>query len=158
MKWKDVGEAEQKIIGDIKQLDDELFEHLNKVLGESIHASSMLHFVVPEILLSNTKKPQKLWIDLNKKKRRDWKPKDHEVFGHLDLWIRKWISEAFDGIMCREELLYVWDILFMHSWGKDIFVRISLLFLGMIKPWLMKATNHKECHTGGANKTVYEGH
>ena len=123
MKWSEVGEAAQKVVEELSKLDSELYEHLKKILDESIHASAMLHFVVPEILLSNTKKSQKLWNDLNKKKRRDWKGKDHDAFGKLDLWIRKWISEAFVGIMCREELLYVWDILFMHDWKKDIFVQ-----------------------------------
>eukprot|EP00090_Calanus_glacialis_P009715 TRINITY_DN18105_c0_g1_i1.p1 TRINITY_DN18105_c0_g1~~TRINITY_DN18105_c0_g1_i1.p1 ORF type:complete len:655 (+),score=221.26 TRINITY_DN18105_c0_g1_i1:2-1966(+) len=145
LKWSDVNEAAQKVVGELKQLDTELYDHLKKVLDESIHATSMLHFVVPEVLLSNTKKSQKMWSDLNKKKKKEWKPKDHDPFGKLDLWIRKWISEAFAGIMCREELLYVWDILFMHNWKMDIFVTMSLLFLGMIKPWLMKAENNKQC-------------
>ena len=77
----------------------------------------------------------------------EWKPKDHEHFGKLDLWIRKWISEAFVGIISHEELLYIYDILFMHHWKPDIFVTLSLLFLGMLKPWLMRTTTNKETVT-----------
>merc|ERR1712227_635346 len=77
----------------------------------------------------------------------EWKPKDHDHFGKLELWIRKWVSEAFVGIISHEELLYIYDILFMHQWRPEIFVKLSLLFLGMLKPWIMRTTNFKEAVT-----------
>ena len=45
-------------------------------------------YVVPEILVAHhPNKSQKTWADLIKKKKNDWKPKDHELFGKLDLWV-----------------------------------------------------------------------
>merc|ERR1712037_673486 len=64
-----------------------------------------------------------------------------------DLWLRKWISEAFVGILSGDTLLYVWDVIFMYNWSKDIFVRLCLSFLGLLRPWLLKATNHAEVVT-----------
>jgi hypothetical protein len=29
------------------------------------------------------------WNELKKKKKTEWKPKDHELFGKLNLWVRK---------------------------------------------------------------------
>ena len=31
---------------------------------------------------------------------------------------RKWISEAFVGILSGDTLLYVWDVIFMYNWSK----------------------------------------
>ena len=144
LRWGEVAQAAKEVVSQLESLDEELYNHLVKVLDEGIHATSMMHNVVPEILVSNPDKSKKIWNDLKKKKKRDWKPKDHEYFGKLDLWIRKWISEAFVGIISHEELLYIYDILFMHHWKPDIFVTLSLMFLGMLKPWLMRTTTHKE--------------
>ena len=45
--------------------------------------------VVPEILLArNPEKSRKTWKTLCKKKKSSWNPKDHELFGKLDLWLR----------------------------------------------------------------------
>ena len=45
--------------------------------------------VVPEILLAkNSEKAKKTWKSLCKKKKSNWNPKDHELFGKLDLWLR----------------------------------------------------------------------
>ena len=89
----------------------------------SIHATSLIHTVVPEVILSNPDRSRRTWNDLSKKRKKDWKPKDHDLFGKLDLWMRKWISEAFVGVLSHEELMYIFDILFMHNWKEDIFVR-----------------------------------
>ena len=147
LRWSEVAQAAKEVVSQLQSLDEELYNHLVKVLDEGIHATSMMHNVVPEILVTNPDKSKKIWNDLKKKKKRDWKPKDHEYFGKLDLWIRKWISEAFVGIISHEELLYIYDILFMHHWKPDIFVTLSLLFLGMLKPWLMRTTTNKEAVT-----------
>ena len=147
LRWGEVAQAAKEVVSQLESLDEELYNHLVKVLDEGIHATSMMHNVVPEILVSNPDKSKKIWNDLKKKKKRDWKPKDHEYFGKLDLWIRKWISEAFVGIISHEELLYIYDILFMHHWKPDIFVTLSLMFLGMLKPWLMRTTTNKEAVT-----------
>ena len=147
LRWGEVAQAAKEVVSQLQSLDEELYNHLVKVLDEGIHATSMMHNVVPEILVTNPDKSKKIWNDLKKKKKRDWKPKDHEHFGKLDLWIRKWISEAFVGIISHEELLYIYDILFMHHWKPDIFVTLSLLFLGMLKPWLMRTTTNKEAVT-----------
>merc|ERR1719192_2808635 len=77
---------------------------------------------------------RKTWKTLCKKKKSSWNPKDHELFGKLDLWLRKWISEAFVGVLSGDALLYVWDVIFMYNWSKDIFVRICLSFLGLLRP------------------------
>ena len=147
LRWGEVAQAAKEVVSQLQSLDEELYNHLVKVLDEGIHATSMMHNVVPEILVSNPDKSKKIWNDLKKKKKRDWKPKDHEHFGKLDLWIRKWISEAFVGIISHEELLYIYDILFMHHWKPEIFVTLSLMFLGMLKPWLMRTTTNKEAVT-----------
>ena len=89
--------------------------------------------MVPEVLLpGNSEKAKKQWKSLAKKKKGGWSPKDHELFGKFDLWMRcvlvpvsspcpaprKWISEVFVGVLSGDSLLYVWDVIFMHNWSK----------------------------------------
>ena len=33
------------------------------------------------------------------------------------------------GILSHEELMYIFDILFMHNWKEDIFVRYTKLLI-----------------------------
>ena len=69
---------------------------MTKSLDESIHASGLLFHIVPEVLIADhPNKATKSWSDLSRKKKKDWRPRDHELFGRPDLWIRKWISEVW---------------------------------------------------------------
>ena len=147
LHWHEVSEAARKVVTELQSLDPELHGHLARVLDEGVHGTAFIHNVVPEVLLSNPDRAKKTWNELKKKKKKDWKPKDHDHFGKLELWIRKWISEAFVGIISHEELLYIYDILFMHHWKPEIFVTLSLLFLGMLRPWIMRTSNNKEAVT-----------
>ena len=147
LHWHEVSEAARKVVTELQSLDPELHGHLARVLDEGVHGTAFIHNVVPEVLLNNPDRAKKTWNELKKKKKKDWKPKDHDHFGKLELWIRKWISEAFVGIISHEELLYIYDILFMHHWKPEIFVTLSLLFLGMLRPWIMRTSNNKEAVT-----------
>ena len=59
--------------------------------------------VVPEILLpKNSEKAKKTWKSLCKKKKTNWNPKDHELFGKLDLWLRfHFVYYFFAWILCH---------------------------------------------------------
>ena len=69
--------------------------------------------------------------------------RDLEIFGNLEIYLRKWISEAFAGILGGPEILYVWDLLFMNKWSKDIFASIALAIIFLIKPWAMKENSNR---------------
>ena len=42
-------------------------------------------------------KAEKAWTDLAKKRKKDWRPKDHELFGKLDLWVS---IQGVPAILC----------------------------------------------------------
>jgi len=144
LSFKAVSRAAQKVI-EVVRLDEDLFQGITKALDESIHASGMLFYVVPEVLVADhPNKAEKTWADLRKKKKKDWRPKDHELFGNLDLWMRKWISEGFVGILPYPLVFYIWDILFMYHWDQQVFISISVMLMSMIKPWIQQARSHRE--------------
>ena len=45
------------------------------------------------------------------------------------IYFRKWLCEAFTGILGKNLILYVWDLLFMYRWKKDIFKKARKKFI-----------------------------
>ncbi len=41
------------------------------------------------------------------------------------IYLRKWISEAFTGVLGKNLILYAWDILILHRWSADIFFKVN---------------------------------
>lgn len=145
LSWTDVGNVADDVVHKVKGQDPAFIEHLRTSLDTGIHASGMLHYFVPEILHpTNSSKGEKLWNNLYKKKKKDWKPQDHELFANVELFIRKWVSEAFVGVLNKPNILFIWDLLFMNNWSKKLFLKICVVILGLIQPWLRAATTHAE--------------
>ena len=64
-------------------------------------------------------------------------------YAHIETFLRKWITEAFAGILSDPELSYIWDILFLYDWVTEIHTKIALVILLLIKPWAMRAENNR---------------
>ena len=82
----------------MKNSDPDFFKHLKNALSDKISPVDVYDFSY-EILHKDTKKSAKLWQDLYKKKKRDWKDRDLTLFGDPEIYIRKWLSECFTGIL-----------------------------------------------------------
>jgi hypothetical protein len=65
------------------------------------------------------------------------------LFYPTETYLRKWICEAFAGILSDPELSYIWDILFLYDWITEIHTKIALVILLLIKPWAMRADNNR---------------
>lgn len=89
--------------------DKEYVKHLETAIADRIHPVDVYDFAY-EILHEDERKSVKIWNELYKKRKRDWKEKDLEHFGNLKIYLRKWISEAFAGVFGGDVLLYVWDL------------------------------------------------
>ena len=94
--------------------------------------------------LQDAKKSQKLWQELYKKKKKDWKERDLAPFADVAIYLRKWISEAFAGIYGGQTIMFVWDYCFMHGWTRKVFYKIGLVSLMLIKPFALEADNHRK--------------
>ena len=44
------------------------------------------------------------------KSKRNWKDRDLAHFANVKIYLRKWVSEAFAGVLGGDVLLYVWDL------------------------------------------------
>ena len=49
-------------------------------------------------------------MDLLQKAKRNWKERDLAHFANVKIYLRKWVSEAFAGVLGGDVLLYVWDL------------------------------------------------
>ncbi|XP_023332479.1 uncharacterized protein LOC111704471 [Eurytemora carolleeae] len=144
LSFKDVSQVADKVLAELK-VDEELYNGVVKPLDQSIHASGLLFSIVPEILIKeHPNKAEKTWNELKKKKKKEWKPKDHEHFGKLDLWIRKWISEGFVGVLPYPVIFYIWDVLFLYNWSEKAFIALSVMIFRLISPWFKNAKNNRE--------------
>jgi hypothetical protein len=70
-----------------------------------------------------------VWKDLyerskSKKKSSTWKESELEIFGNPETFLRKWIAEAFAGILSDPELSYIWDVCFLFDWDPEIFSKV----------------------------------
>ncbi|XP_059082396.1 uncharacterized protein LOC131879920 [Tigriopus californicus] len=140
-RWSEVFRIADDVLRTLTKEDDEYAKHLQRALEKQVRQVDVYDFAY-EILHEDTKKSVKIWNDLYKKKK-DSKNKDWNLFADVAVYLRKWISEAFAGILSQNNLFYVWDLLFLNRWSRDIFKKITLAILILIKPWAMRADNHK---------------
>eukprot|EP00095_Tigriopus_kingsejongensis_P003186 snap_masked-scaffold91_size383040-processed-gene-1.17 protein:Tk03186 transcript:snap_masked-scaffold91_size383040-processed-gene-1.17-mRNA-1 annotation:"Flotillin-1 " len=140
--WSDVFKIADDVMKTLAKEDEEYARHLEKALSRSVRPVDVYDFAY-EILHEDTKMSIKIWNDLYKKKK-DWKNKDLDLFSRPAIYLRKWIAEAFAGIIGKSCLLYTWDLLFLNKWSWSILRKITLAILVMIKPWAMCVDNHKK--------------
>ena len=98
LPWKDVFAVSTDILDKVKNSDPDFYNHLKEALSQKISPVDVYDFAY-EILHKDTKKSAKLWQELYKKKKKDWKDRDLAPFGDPTLYIRKWLSECFTGIL-----------------------------------------------------------
>ncbi len=67
-----------------------------------------------------------------------------EILADPIIFIRKWIGEAFSGVLSKNSLLYVWDQLFMSLWSPKEFEMIAKCLLYLLRWQFMKAQDHDE--------------
>ena len=105
MPWKDVFAVSADVLEKVKNSDPDYYKHIKAALGDKINPMDVYDFAY-EILHKDTKKSAKMWQDLYKKKKRDWKDRDLAPFGDPGIFIRKWLSECFTGILGIENTYY----------------------------------------------------
>ena len=84
------------ILETVKKQDVDYYDKLNSALGDKISPVDVYDFAY-EILHKDVSKSTKMWQELYKKRKKDWKERDLSPFGDPAIYIRKWLSEAFAG-------------------------------------------------------------
>ena len=103
LPWKDVFAVSADVLEKVKNSDPDYYKHIKAALGDKINPMDVYDFAY-EILHKDTKKSAKMWQDLYKKKKRDWKDRDLAPFADPGIFIRKWLSECFTGILGTENI------------------------------------------------------
>ena len=99
--------------------DPDYLKHLQKTIKEKVKAVDIYDFAY-EIIDKDSKKSIKIWNDLYKKKKKEWKAKDHDHFGYLGIYLRKWLSEAFAGSLSHSKPQHLILMQIDHSGFKQI--------------------------------------
>ena len=139
--WDKIFSQAEDVLKTIQEKDSEYYEHMTTVIKEGMLPVDV-HSFAYEILVKGQKKSNKVWNELEKKKRRNWKVNELEIFGDVAIYLRKWISEAFVGIFSTPTILFVWDYLFMNNW--KCMRKLCIVILSLLRPWAMRAKSQRE--------------
>ncbi len=143
LSFRSVFRVVDEVVKEAYAQDKAYIKHLERAISERVSPVDVYDFAY-EILNEDERKSVKIWNELYRKKKRDWRDRDLEHFANLRVYLRKWISEAFAGVIGGDKILYVWDMLFVNHWSSAVFAKITLAILFLIKPWAMEAHNHRQ--------------
>ena len=139
--WDKIFSQAEDVLKTLQERDQEFYDHITSVIKDGMQPVDV-HAFAYEILVKGQKKSVKVWNDLEKKRRRNWKPTELEIFGDVAIYLRKWISECFVGIFSTPTILFVWDYLFMNNW--KCMRKLCIVTLALLRPWAMRAQSQRE--------------
>ncbi|XP_050689051.1 uncharacterized protein LOC126981666 isoform X2 [Eriocheir sinensis] len=136
--------------------DEAYLAHLNTCLEPAQVEKLNVKLFPPEVLLRDGKASAKLYGQLTEGGRgggsRSLPSAAREVFGALELFIRKWLVQAFVGVVSVRASLWVWDMLFLDGWRQETLRQVCVALLALIRPWAMLATDYEQ-----VTKVLLEG-
>ena len=139
--WDKIFSQAEDVLKTLQERDQEFYDHITSVIKDGMQPVDV-HYFAYEILVKGPKKSVKVWNDLEKKRRRNWKPTELEIFGDVAIYLRKWISEGFVGIFSNPTILFIWDYLFMNNW--KCMRKLCIVTLSLLRPWAMRAQSQRE--------------
>ncbi len=80
-------------------------------------------------------------------KRKKVAQQDLGFFGDLRLFLRKWLSECFVGVMSRNGASLVWDFLFLHKFSRSMSVNVCLAIFHLLRPSIDAASDFRKLQT-----------
>ena len=102
LSWDKVLSLADDVVKTMKKKDIEYHTHLTTIVNEGMMQTVDVHNFAYEILIKgNVKKSIKIWNELEKKKRRNWKQNELQYFADVEIYLRKWISECFVAIYTK---------------------------------------------------------
>ena len=139
--WDKIFSQAEDVLKTLQERDSEYFEHITSVIKAGMQPVDVHKFAY-EILVKGQKKSVKTWNDLEKKRRKNWKQNELEIFADVAIYLRKWISEGFVGLFSNPTILFIWDYLFMNNW--KCMRKLCIVTLSLIRPWAMRAFSQRE--------------
>ena len=139
--WEKIFSQAEDVLKTMQEKDSEYFEHISSVIKDGMQPVDVHKFAY-EILVKGQKKSIKIWNDLEKKRRKNWKQNELEIFADVAIYLRKWISEGFVGLFSNPTILFIWDYLFMNNW--KCMRKLCIVTLSLIRPWAMRASSQRE--------------
>lgn len=123
-----------------RQWDKELLAHVTDALTKNVWINQKdfsRHAIHRERSEAN-----KLMVRLKGRSRDDVPEECLKIFTDPAVFIRKWITEAFAGILSANALLFVWDQLFFNEWNSRIVRDVCLAIVFLLKSRFFNAKNY----------------
>ncbi|XP_053648866.2 uncharacterized protein [Cherax quadricarinatus] len=134
----------------VKKNDPQYYDHLTRALSTQVSRIKLKDFP-PEVLQAGMKASTKLYEDLEVRGTDNMKQQHLELFTTPAIFVRKWISQGFVGVVSVTAVLWLWDQLFLDGWKKTTLTNMALAILALIKPWMTKANMYS-----GARKVLLD--
>ncbi len=90
-----------------------------------------------------TKPDQKNEIVKRFLKKKRVASQDLKHFADLKLFLRKWLSECFVGVMDHNGCSLVWDFLFIHKFSRAMSVNVCLGLFHLLKKSFEEASDFR---------------
>ena len=130
-------ELVDEIFEDLHNSDPDFFWHLNKI-SQDVSSIDILDFR-EDVLHKSVKESARVWSNIIKSAENlDEKTKIPFTNGGK-IFVRRWIADGFVGVLSKNSLKYVWDLMFLHSWSRKILKTVTFAILMLLKPWMKRA-------------------
>lgn len=129
-----------EIINIWRQWDKELLIHVMQSLSKDVWINQKdfpTQAICPERSEAN-----KLMVKLKGRSKDDVPSECLKIFTDPAVFVRKWITEAFVGILNTNALLFVWDQLFFNDWSSRVIRDTCLAIIFLLKTRFTKAKNY----------------
>ena len=132
----------QEVYDSLEQEETEMLVHLNEVLVDGVEELADPTLFSQEVIVESQEKKNELLKRFLKKKRVA--REDLEHFADPKLFLRKWLSEGFVGVMGKNGASLVWDFLYVHRFSRPMAVGVCLGLFHLLRPSLEQATDFKK--------------
>ncbi|KAF2349284.1 Rab-GTPase-TBC domain [Trinorchestia longiramus] len=106
----------------------------------------------PEVLDKNPSAAAKLYSQLQQlPASAELQGSQLQLLTDPAIFVRKWIAQAFMGVLSVSASMWVWDQLMIGDWSPDTFITMSTAILSLLRPWMLRASKYS-----GAKKVLLQ--
>ena len=130
-----------EVYDDLAEEDPDYLFHLKDISADVYHVD--LADIDPNLLCRDKEECSRVVRSLKNKKGAT---SDVVVSVFNDggkYFVRQWLENGFVNILSKNCLLYVWDLLFLHSWSKRTLKVVVTAILMLIRFWMLRGSGFR---------------
>lgn len=124
--WSNVFTIANRIMHELSKTDADLYNHLTRIAN--IRTKIRQKDFIREIITLDSQLTQF----------------SHDLLSDPILFIRKWISQMFIGILNSNAILYIWDQFFLHQWDINILEIATKIIFFLLRSHFLRANDYEQ--------------